>query len=318
MSVAGLAACVALAVYSIVSGFAAALLWRRFEATGGSERRGLRPGRVLLKRVFPAMLGVAAAGVLALPCFLAFEPRHAAPETPGLIASGLALAGLLSVLRGLWRGASDGWATYRLRRQWSSEARPLAIAGAPAPAFAIRHAFPVVSVVGTFRPRLFVAEHVLASLSPDEMQAVLAHEAAHVASRDNLKRLGLRLCPRPLWSRAARRLEEGWERAAEEAADARVPNPLDLAAALLKTARLVPAGGRIDVPAAAFHRGGPLERRVRLLVDPVADHGSAAPTSHPAALAAAAVIGLVTFVLAARPDAFVLLYGVLERLVHLP
>ena len=76
--------------------------------------------------------------------------------------------------------------------------------GHAGPAFRIRHSFPVVSVVGILRPRLFIAEQVLEHLSSAELRAVLAHEAAHVSAADNLKRLVVRLCPALPWNAAAR------------------------------------------------------------------------------------------------------------------
>ena len=42
--------------------------------------------------------------------------------------------------------------------------------------------------------RLFVASHVLDSLSEDEVLAAVAHERGHLAARDNLKRMLLRVC----------------------------------------------------------------------------------------------------------------------------
>jgi hypothetical protein len=89
----------------------------------------------------------------------------------------------------LRRSVGDFRATRRLRRLWEQEGRALPLPGSPAPAYAIRHPFPVVSVVGVLRPRLYVAEQVLERLSPSELRAVVAHEAGHLASLDNLKRL---------------------------------------------------------------------------------------------------------------------------------
>jgi Zn-dependent protease with chaperone function len=86
----------------------------------------------------------------------------------------------------------DQW---RLGRRWLREGRPLELPGAPAAAYRIRDPFPVVSVVGILRSRLFVAEQVVERLSKSELEAVLAHEAGHLAAHDNLKRLALRLAP---------------------------------------------------------------------------------------------------------------------------
>lgn len=268
MSFAALGVLLALAVFATATGLASVLAWSCAArvTSAGSRHPARRAGRLFALRVFPALLGLALAVGLALPAYLRFEPRSGA-ETPGLVLVLLALAGGLAIAWGLRRALGSWWATRRLLHRWLGEGRLLALPDAPAPAYCIRDPFPVVSVAGILRPRLFLAEQLLERLSKPELAAVLAHEAGHLAARDNLKRLAMRLAPALPWPAAARRLEEGWEQASEEASDAHAGDPLELAAALVKTARLAPAGSSIEAAAAALHRGGSLARRVRLLAE---------------------------------------------------
>jgi len=268
--------------------------------------------RLFALRTLPSLLGLASACGVALPAFVLYEPRGAL-EAPGWTFVLLAIAGAVAIAGGLRRALRDWWATRRLRREWTRQGAPLTLAGAPAPAYRIRHPFPVVTVVGILRPRLFVAEQVIERLSGPELAAVLAHEQGHVSARDNLKRIALRLAP-ALWAPEARRLEERWEQAAEEAADD--GGGLELAAALVKTARLASAGSRIDVPAAAFHRGGALARRVRRLTE--ARPSAPGPPRSRGAISwivlAAAVVGALAWSLASLAP----VHGLIERVVHLP
>jgi len=305
-----------LATFAAAAGFASIVAWMAGRAAGdaGSGDAGRDADRLLALRVLPAVVAAALALVVALPAFLLFEPRDSG-ETAGLTFSVLAIAGGFAIVQGLARGMGAWWASRRLRRSWTREGRPLELAGAPVPAYRIRHSFPVVSIVGILRPRLFVADQVLERLSPAELRAVLAHEAAHVRAADNLKRLLVRLCPALPWGAAVRGLEERWEQAAEEAADAQAGAALDLAAALLKTARLAPAGARIEMPVATFHKGGTLARRVRRLTR-AAENGlrSPAPTRRLAWTAAAALAAGIAVWAQTLPFA----HRVLEALVHLP
>jgi len=309
-----LTACTALGVFAGVTGLASLVAWAVAGRWAAGSRDAARTARRLFAlRVLPSLMGLVLASGLALPAFLLFEPRGTL-ETPGWTVTVLAVAGAIGIAAGLRRGIGDWWATRRLRSQWMRGGRPLTLAGAPAPAYGIRHPFPVVSVVGILHPRLFVAEQVLEALSEPELAAVLAHETGHVAAQDNLKRIALRLAPAVPWLQAARRLEERWEQATEEAADERTCAGLELAAALVKTARLASAGSRIDVPAAALHRGGALARRVRRLIEaPEAVPPSSGPGGWMWGIGLAAAAGL-----AWSPLLLASVHALLEHLVHLP
>ncbi|HVF49127.1 MAG TPA: M48 family metalloprotease, partial [Pyrinomonadaceae bacterium] len=133
-----------------------------------------------------------------------------------------------------------------------------------------------IAVVGVLRPTLFIAEQVLDSLTREELEVALAHEKGHLIARDTLKRAVLNFCrDLTLLIGGARTLDRAWaeesERAADEyAASAGSIVALDLAAALIKIARLMPLGVKNVVPAGAYlleGDGDGVASRVRRLTE---------------------------------------------------
>ncbi len=129
--------------------------------------------------------------------------------------------------------------------------------------------WPTALLVGWRRPSLVVDRRFWAALTPAERDAVVAHEEAHIARRDPavlflLRALGS-IGPRG----AGERLARAWLQRAEVSADARaaaaVGDPVVVAQALLRCARL----GRPAAPRLAVGwTGGFLERRVQRLLAP--------------------------------------------------
>lgn len=309
MRVALLAALVGLAVFAALAGLGS---WLAAAAAGRlrDDDPLATARRLFVLRLLPTVMGLAFAA-FAVAAFLRFEPREA-DETPGLALLALASLGALALAAGPPRGAADLRATRRVLRQWLRDGRPLAIEGAPAPVVRIPHPFPVVCVVGLVRPRILVAEAVLERLSASELRAVLAHERAHLAAADNLRRLLLRACPPLPWPSLAVRLERRWQDASEEAADLRTGAGFDLASALVATARLAPPGARLELGAAAFH-GGALARRVpRLCAPPAAIAAPRRPWLLPLLSALAAAAWAAAWTGLAAPA-----HQLLEALVHL-
>jgi Zn-dependent protease with chaperone function len=276
--------------------------------TPAARRRG--SSAALAVRLLPAASALLATLALVVPAFLIHEPART-EERPGTIAALLAAAGLVlaaSLLRRTYRAWS---ATRRVLDEWERSAQPFAVPDTPAPTFRIANAFPVVAVVGVFRPRLFVARSVLHALTPDELHAVMEHEAAHLRARDNVKRWLMACAPSIGWRRAALSLERAWENAAEHEADRGAQGALDLASALVKTARLASGGAHLRIPAAAFHGGGDVARRVHELVA-----AEARPSDPPAPRRAAMVAAAAA--LAMLPLAWPTLHRWTEVLIHLP
>jgi Zn-dependent protease with chaperone function len=261
-------------------------------------------------RLLPVVGALFAALALTVPAFVVHEPAQA-EERPGIVAMALAAAGL-ALLAALVRRTYHAWrATRRVLDEWEHSAQPFATPHTPAPTFRIANAFPVVAVVGVIRPRLFVARSVLHALTEDELHAVLEHEAAHLRARDNVKRWLMACAPSVGWRRTALALERTWENAAEHEADRGARGGLELASALVKTARLAPQGAHLRVPAAAFHGGGDVARRVEDLV-------AGAPTLAGRRPIRAAALVAGAGLLAAVPLLWPIAYGFAEALINLP
>ena len=158
-----------------------------------------------------------------------------------------------------------------------ADAGVVTLDGLNIPTYAITSSFPIVALVGFFRPRMLVARSVLAACPEPELRAIIAHELGHLNRRDNLVRAVLALSPDVLaWLPLSHRLALAWHDAAEEAADDHAAilgedGRLYLAEALIRVARLVPPGSSaVIVPASALYRGENLDQRVRRLLGPPA------------------------------------------------
>jgi hypothetical protein len=292
------------AIGSVAVGLAAPTVARRFE----SYTPAACAAALFRLRMLPGALAIAVAFAVVLPVFLAYEPRGTTERIPLLITV-LAVAGAGLLVRGAWR-AFTAWRTTRgVVREWRRRGRRLDTVDAPLPVFAIEEAFPTVAVVGVARPALFIAERVLRECPADEVRAMLHHECAHVAKRDNLKRFLMRACP----DFVGAGLDRAWARAAEEAADAAVVahNPrssLELAQALIHVARLAPAP-EAPALASAFYLGGSIESRVRRLVQPEPPQPGRDRAGRTIAIIAALLPGVA---IAAAPT----IHRVVETIVH--
>jgi beta-lactamase regulating signal transducer with metallopeptidase domain len=172
-----------------------------------------------------------------------------------------------------------------------------------------------VALVGAWRPRIVAAESVRVACDGEEFRAVLAHEAAHLAARDNLKLLLLTAAPDALAvTPLGATLIERWRAAAEREADQRATGGdpgrrLALASALIKVARLVKSR---EAPSPAL--GMPVARddvpeRVRALLAP-----PARPMRARVLMVLAAWALLMPLVALPR---YALLHDLIERLVGL-
>jgi Zn-dependent protease with chaperone function len=289
------------------AGYAVAAVLARLASPLALRRGG---SAALAARLLPAAGALVAALALAVPAFLIHEPAQA-DERPGLAAILMAAAGLLLAASFARRSFRAWRATRRVVGEWERSAQPVAMPSVPAPAFGIAHPFPVVAVVGVIRPRLFVAKSVLGVLTPGELQAVLEHEAAHVRAWDNVKRWLMTCAPSLGWRETALALERAWEHAAEHDADRSAHGALDLASALVKTARLAPHGAHLHIPAAAFHGGGDIARRVQDLV-------AGAPQALGGRIGFRAALVGIAALLASAPLLWPAAYGWAETLIRLP
>lgn len=265
---------------------ASAGLWR-----GWLDRRtrawsaSVRAQMLFALRLGPFALALLFVAVLVVPAYLIYEPASAA-ETVSLKLAALAALAIIGLALALWRGLAAWLVTRRLVTDWLRHAAPVKLPGVSVPAYRVAHRFPVIAIVGALRPRLFIAQQIFAQLNDGELRAALAHECGHLAARDNLKRALLRSCRAALTIvPAGRTLDRAWSESAEAAADEHAAHAgdadtaLDLASALVKIARLVPANARPALPAGAYLIGalddGSLAWRVRRLMQLAASEAGA-------------------------------------------
>lgn len=254
-------------------------LWRTLGRTSLVAR--LSPAAqaqaILYLRLLPFAGAVLFVCGFIIPAYLHHEP-HPTNEVVSLKLALFAACCLVGLALAAWRGLRSWRATRRLVADWLSHAEPLRLADARVPVYRVRHRFPVIAVVGVVRPRLFIASHLFDVLSAEELRAAVMHEDGHLAAHDNLKRATLRACRDVLMLvPLGRTLDHAWAEQTEAAADEHAAraggaqNALNLASALIKIARLVPAAGTISpaMPAGAFLIGATAEsgiaRRVRRL-----------------------------------------------------
>lgn len=235
-------------------------VWRVLAAPARRWSAHTRARILFAMRVGPPGMALLSVMALLIPSYLVYEP-YTTTEIVSKKLAALALVSAVGVAFALWRGVKSWLATRALLREWLDGAEPIRIAQVNIPAFRIQHPFPVIAVVGSIRPRLFVARRVLDSLSDEEMRAAIAHECGHLTAHDNLKRVLIRACRDMLTIvPCGRSIDRAWTENAEAAADESAANhgsavALNLASALIEIARMVPAGARPTMPVAAFLLG---------------------------------------------------------------
>jgi hypothetical protein len=266
-------------------------------------------------RLLPATAAIAMTALVLAPGYYRHEQRGE-PEGVGLILALAAAAGFLIAAGAVARAAAAVIRASALRRAWLASGRPIDVAGAGMPAYAIESAFPLVAVLGVLRPRLFISSSVLRACSPSQLAAIVDHERRHVSACDNAVRLLMDAAPDAVGlTGASRRLAAAWHQAAEHRADDAAARRLDLASALVRVARLAGDTGPGALPASALYRGEAVEERVRRLIDP-APSGPDMPRG--ILYASAAVLTVAVASAATSPRALELAHALLETAVGLP
>ena len=209
---------------------------------------------LFVMRIGPPVVAVVAIAAFMIPSYLTYEP-HTTDETVSWKLGLLATLSAIGVGLAISRGIRSWLATRSLLKDWLAASTRIELEAINVPTYVLDHTFPIIAVVGAFRPRLFIAKHVLESLSEEELAAAIAHEYGHLAARDNFKRSVMRV------SRAAlllipcgRSLDRSWSEASESAADEHAAQQssfvaLNLASALVRVARMIPKGNRQVIPA---------------------------------------------------------------------
>lgn len=247
----------ALLTFNAAASLLASASWRLLQSRAKNWPAKTQAQTLFALRVFPGLAAFICVLTLLLPAYLIHEPRHKA-EQVSLKLGALALISAVGLLLALWRGLAAWIVTRNLVKNWLSKSVPVKLPQTSVPAYRLSHPFPVIAVVGLFRPKLFIADYLFDLLTPEELSAAVEHECGHIATRDNLKRTLLRICRDVLAIvPCGRGLDREWAAASEAAADdfaARKGSEvaLDLASALVKIARMVPAGIHPTLPVSAF------------------------------------------------------------------
>lgn len=220
--------------------------------------------------------------------------------------SGMALAVLLAV--SAVRLGRVGW---RMCAALALKGRSVPLAGARA-AGGRRYEVRVASgtggaqAVGYLRPAVLLPDRLLAELGAEELELVIAHEAAHLARRDDWSLLLQRLVEAALWMHPGvwwlgRRLELERELACDHAVGAATGQPRAWARCLVRLAELALAAPRRPLAPGAAPRPSQLRARVEALLAPAPPRGDGRGPRWVGAAAAGLALGGAMLPLVAAP-----------------
>ncbi len=211
-------------------------------------------------RLLPFVVAAGLTLVLAVPSFLLLEPR-AVNEPMGAVPVLLGLCGMTVLLAGMWKAAAALLQASRIVVRWFSEARVISSPAIDSSSIECGTSVPVrvsavappLTAAGILRPSVWLSQAAELVLSEREFETALRHEVAHVRSRDNLRKLILRLVAFPGMGELERAWREATEMAADDAAVSSAAEALDLAAALIKLSRLAPLEPPAELTTALVH-----------------------------------------------------------------
>lgn len=194
-------------------------------------------------RMTPVLLTLVFVLGFCVPSYLWLEPPVAGERVSFLFLLA-ALGGLFTFTVPLFRGARAVLRTRKYLRACSRNARNSDVAQANAGPLVINEDSALMATAGVVSPRVVVSQAVMDALSEEQKEAAFRHEAAHLAARDNLKKLLFLLTPDllPLVSGHSI-LERGWAlysewAADDEAVDGDVQRAVSLASALVRVAKI--------------------------------------------------------------------------------
>ena len=263
-----------LLIINLLASISANAVWRLVARRVQKFSANVQAQIIFGLRILPVVAAVLFVLAFVIPAYVLYEPVGSG-EVVGSKLAIIAVASSFGVLIALFRVFKTWLATRRLTANWLADAVPFAIENVKVPVYRIEHAFPVIAVVGIFRPRLFVAKKVLDSLDEHEFRAAISHEYGHLTAKDNFKRTLLRICRDLLIVPFGKRLDRAWAENAESVADEYAAKSrggstaLDLASALIKIARIVPANASPAMPLGAFlleEQSGDITWRVQKLL----------------------------------------------------
>jgi Zn-dependent protease with chaperone function len=242
---------------NIFSSITAEIFWRAASPFLKNVSARKREQFIFALSVLPFVFALVLVFAFLLPAYLLFEP-HESDEIVSVKLALLTFVSLIGIFIAFFRVFRTWQATHNLVSNWLKNAEVVEIRNISIPVHRIKHQFPVIAVVGVFRPQMFIAEKIFDSLNQAELEAALAHEYGHLAGYDNLKRTILRISRDLLIFPLGKTLERAWAETAESAADEFAAQTggnsmaLNLAAALVKIARIVPQNASPAMPLGAF------------------------------------------------------------------
>jgi Zn-dependent protease with chaperone function len=255
-----------------------------------------------------------------VPSYLWLEPKGT-QEQVGYLCWSLALLCLVAWGVSITRTMRVLAAGARQARDLTGIGHEVRLSQASEPVMVVETDAPLLAVAGVASPRIVVSRGVLEGLTSQHLDAALAHERAHLASHDNLKRLLMLMAPDAFpFLRGFDALEQAWTRFAEWAADDQAvagdaSRSLSLAAALVRVARMGLAAPPSGVAICFVSGNAALSARVdRLLFGQPVE-----PRWRPwnvALLGAAATIVCITGGAIAQPSALFFAHRALEHLVR--
>jgi Zn-dependent protease with chaperone function len=264
-----------LLLVNLAASLTASVVWHLISRSARRFAPGTRSQIIFLLRILPVAIAAIVVFAFLLPAYLLYEPDKSG-EIVSLKLALIALVSAAGIVTALYRVFRTWRVTSQLAADWMRNAEPLVIDGVDIPVYSIEHPFPLIAVVGMLKPRMFVARQIFGLLEPAEFEAAIAHERGHLTTRDNLKRTALRVCRDLVVLPFGRRLDRDWAANAESGADDFAAGvggdvmAVNLAAALMKIARTVPARAYPAMSSASFlieDTAGPITSRVKRLLD---------------------------------------------------
>lgn len=244
-------------VLNFLASATAATIWRVFSPKANQWTASRRVQFIFALRILPTIFALVFVIAFFLPAYLLFEP-HSSQETVSYKIALFTLLSAVGVSIALYRVFGAWWVTRRLVDNWIRLSDKITVEGVSIPVYRVRHPFPIIAVIGTIRPQMFVAQQIFDSLSEQEFRAAVAHEYGHLTTHDNFKRTLLRVCRDLLLVSCGQNLDKAWAENSEAAADEFAANTggnttaLCLASALVKVAKIVPSGTNPAMPVGAF------------------------------------------------------------------